>query len=125
MTKIIYFISVLIIGCILGISSCTKNSVEAVAGTHPCDTTHISYQSDVLPILQSYCYSCHSNSNKAFSNGVNLEGYDNFKGWAQSGYVLGNIRQDPGFTGMPYGKPKISDCAINKITAWINQDFPN
>jgi len=56
---------------------------------------------------------------------VSLEGYDNFKGWSQSGYVLGDITQQSGFTPMPYGKPKISNCAINKITAWINQGFAN
>lgn len=125
MAKKIYFIMALLISAIISIQSCTRNNVEKVAGPNPCDTTHVSFQADIQPILDNYCYQCHSNSNITFSNGVSLEGYDNFKGWCESGYVLGDIRHESGFTPMPYGKPKISDCAINKIVAWINQDFPN
>src|SRR5882672_5885392 len=125
MTKKIYFITALLISAIICIQSCSRNNVETVAGPNPCDTTQVSFQRDVVPILENYCYQCHSNNNTIFSNGVSLEGYDNFKGWCQSGYVIGDIKQQDGFTPMPYGKPKISDCAINKISAWINQNFPN
>ncbi|MBS1599552.1 MAG: hypothetical protein JST75_15110 [Bacteroidetes bacterium] len=125
MSKKIYIVLALFIGALIFIESCTRNNIEKVAGSNSCDTTQVSFQRDIQPILDNYCYQCHSNANKAFSNGVSLEGYDNFKGWCQSGYVLGDIRQESGFTPMPYGKPKISDCAINKIVAWINQDFPN
>ena len=126
MSKKIYFIVTLFIGVIILIQSCSRNNVEkATGGTNPCDTSQVSFQRDIEPILINYCYQCHSNNNIVFSNGVSLEGYDNFKGWCQSGYVLGDITRAPGFTPMPYGKPKITDCAINKITAWINQNFPN
>ena len=125
MAKKIYLILALLISAIICIPSCTRNNVEQAAGTSPCDTTQVSYRRDIQPIVENYCYPCHSNANIAFSNGVSLEGYDNLKGWSQAGYVLGDITAQPGFTPMPYGKPKISACAINKITAWINQNFPN
>lgn len=114
-----------VISALLFMFSCTKHSEDKLAGGDSCDTTHVSYQTDVLPIIQSYCYPCHSSTNNNFSNGVNLEGYDNLQGWGKSGFLVGDVRHDPGFTGMPYGKPQISDCAINKIVAWVNQGYPN
>src|SRR5215467_14667306 len=125
MKKTFYYLTCAIIGVIFFALSCTKKNVDQFPGGNTCDTTSVSFQTDVLPIIETYCYPCHTNANKAFSNGIVLEGYDNFKGWAQSAYLLGDINHSPGFNGMPYGKPKLSDCNINKITAWINQGFHN
>ncbi len=121
MKKKLCFFSGIVISVFVLMFSCTKRNAEQVAGNNTCDTTQVSYQNDVLPIVQSYCYPCHSNNNTHFSNGVSLEGYDNLKAWALAGYLVGDVRWDPGFTGMPYGKPRISDCAINTIVAWVNQ----
>jgi len=125
MNKVFCILAGLFICVIVFTFSCTKKSIEQSAGSNYCDTTSVSYQNDVLPIIETYCYPCHSMNNKAFSNGIVLEGFDNLKAWGLSTYLLGDIRHDPGFIGMPYGKPKLSDCSINMITAWINQGFPN
>jgi mono/diheme cytochrome c family protein len=105
----------------LSLTTCIKSNQPTGPGSNFCDTTSVTYTNNVLPILQDYCFSCHGNGNTAFSNGVNLDGYDNVKGWAQLEYLVGDIRHDKGYTGMPYGKPKLSDCEINTIVAWVNQ----
>jgi mono/diheme cytochrome c family protein len=108
----------------LTIAACSKSNQPINPGSGFCDTSSVTYTNNILPILQSYCYACHSNSNKAFSNDISLDGYDNAKGWADLGYLVGNVRHDAGFTGMPYGKPKLSACEINTIVAWVNQGGP-
>jgi hypothetical protein len=102
-------------------NACIKSNQPIGAGSNFCDTTVVTFSNNVLPILETYCYPCHSNKNAVFSNGISLEGYDNTKGWADTGYLPGDVRHDAGFIGMPYGKPKLPDCEINTIVAWINQ----
>jgi mono/diheme cytochrome c family protein len=115
------FITICCITALLVMSGCTKSNQPVAAGSGFCDTSSVTYTKNVLPILQSYCYGCHGNANVAFSDGISLDGYDNVKGWADVGYLVGDVRHDAGFTGMPYGKPKLSACEINTIVAWVNQ----
>jgi hypothetical protein len=105
---------------LLWIPGCTKPN-----GTGTCDTTNLTYRKDILPILQNYCFVCHSNGNMAFSNntGYNFQqgdslGYSYFK--SEGGIVVHNVRHDPGYIGMPYMKPKLPQCEIDKMTAWFN-----
>ena len=105
----------------LALTRCTKVSQPVTGSSGYCDTASVTYTSNVLPIVQSYCYGCHSNNNIVFSDGVSLEGYDNLKGWADLGYLVGDVRHAAGFTGMPYGKPALSACEMNTIIAWVDQ----
>jgi|SRR5579871_710776 len=119
--SMIIAISVLII-------CCTKTNEEKLSGSQTgssCDTTSVKYSTDVLSILQVNCYGCHGNGNTGGSGGINLDGYTNLKTWADNGYLVGNVRHDPGFIGMPYGEAKLPDCEINKIVAWVNQGALN
>jgi hypothetical protein len=108
---------------LLYVSSCAKhNAVELGAGT--CDTTHVSYSTQVVAILQDNCYVCHKGVGA--SSGIDFGSYDAFKGWAGSTpYLIGDITHASGFTPMPYGLPKLSDCDINTILAWIHQGLQN
>ena len=120
--RILLFWAVIIGGLVLLETGCTKASADKLAGT--CDTTSVSYARDIVPILRAYCYECHGAGNTAGSNGTLLEGYDNLKGWALNGYLVGNVTHAPGFIGMPYQRPMLSSCDINKITAWVHQGEP-
>ncbi|HUB60531.1 MAG TPA: hypothetical protein VL978_07515 [Puia sp.] len=107
---------------LLYLSACTKrNAVELGGGG--CDTTNVSYSMQIVPILQNNCYVCHSGPGA--SSGIDLSNYGAFRGWAESGYVIGDITAAPGFTPMPYGLPSLSSCEINTILAWIHQGTPN
>jgi mono/diheme cytochrome c family protein len=83
------------------------------------------YATNVLPILQAYCYSCHGNGSTAGSGGISLDGYANLQKWAANGILVGNITHASGFVAMPFGQPKLSDCDINKIIDWVNRGIQN
>ena len=110
---------------LLFFTGCSKTSEDKLAGNLSCDTTNVSYAGGVVPILQSICYDCHGNGNTSGSGGILLEGYTNLKVYADNGYLAGNVSHAPGYVGMPYGLPKLPDCEVNTILAWVHQGAHN
>lgn len=111
-------------------TGCSKKSEDQLTGSTPpvvttCDTVAMKYSTNIIPILQGNCYSCHGNGNTGGSGGISLDGYTNLQKWAANGYLVGDITHASGFVSMPYGGGKLSDCDINKIIAWIHQGMPN
>lgn len=96
----------------------------AGGGGGGCDTANISYATDIKPIFDQYCAlaGCHDATTRSFSH--DLSDYQGSSTSANSGRLLGAIRQDPGFNPMPKGMAKLGDCEISKITAWVNAGAP-
>lgn len=88
-----------------------------------CDTSAVTYSLGVEPIINSNCYVCHSAA--AAQGGVILDDYNALKGYADSGTLLGVIRHESGFSPMPQGGSKLSNCNIAVIEKWINDGSPN
>ena len=115
------------------IYACSKSSEDALTDPPPpgggnnnnCDTANSEYMADVVPILSSYCYSCHGESTNSGSMGIILEGYENLKAKADAGTLLGVITHASGFPPMPQDGTKLSDCNINKIRSWIDHGAQN
>ncbi len=105
------------------ITSC-KHEPEAFAQPTPeppvdsCDTATVTYTASVLPILQTNCYSCHSGATP--SGSLDLSDYDRLAFVAQNGSLLGSISHEAGYSPMPQGLPKLSDCDITTIAKWVN-----
>jgi hypothetical protein len=114
---------------ILIFSSCKKENEETLinkqGGPAACDTSNIQYTNNVVAILINNCYECHNRSNGINEAGVNLGIYANVKSLVDNGFIIGVITHAPGYPPMPDGRPKLSDCDINKIKAWINTGAPN
>ncbi|MBX3257412.1 MAG: hypothetical protein KF862_25025 [Chitinophagaceae bacterium] len=106
---------------VIAAGACSKASEEELAP--PCDTDNMRYSADILPIISTNCYSCHGNG--TVTEGVDLDGYANLKARADNGDLLGAVTHAAGYTPMPYNLPKLSDCDINKIKAWIRDGAPN
>jgi hypothetical protein len=105
------FVSLSLPGCI------SKNEVEL----YPCDTTNMSYQKNIMPIIRQNCYKCHDSGNaNLFAENNYLDSYDSLKFHVDFGLIY-NIEHAPGVKAMPKGAPKLSDCEIAKIKAWANQ----
>jgi cytochrome c5 len=89
-----------------------------------CDTVNpIQFAAQVKPIIDSYCVSCHNASSS--SGGVNLNGYDQVKKYAEmlrngTPLLVGTIRHKSGFKAMP-PSTTLDECSIRKIELWINQ----
>src|SRR5881409_4003572 len=64
-----------------------------------CDTTNMSFATDIKPILQANCYACHRNSNFSIS-GTKLEDYEDLIHHVHDGDILGSISHAPGFIEM-------------------------
>ena len=111
-------------------SSCTSRKKDQLAPPG-CYTSNMSYATDIVPILKSNCYLCHSAGNSVGSYGHILDNYDSLLKNYVSPYnpsesiLVFVIAQDPNFPAMPYMKPKLDSCSIHQIIAWINQGALN
>ncbi|OJY88877.1 MAG: hypothetical protein BGP13_02345 [Sphingobacteriales bacterium 40-81] len=107
---------------IIWISACSKDSEDELT-TSQCNTDNMKYSTDILPIIQTNCYSCHGNG--IVTNGIDLDGYTKLRIQADNGNLTGAISHAAGYTPMPYNAPKLSDCDINKIKSWIQNGAPD
>ncbi len=89
-----------------------------------CDTlTLASFTNHIQPILQSACLGCHTTT--APSGSVALETYAEIKTQITNGKLIGSVKHLTGFSPMPRGGAKLSDCDIAKLEKWIAQGAPN
>jgi hypothetical protein len=108
------------------LNSCTSEQLEP-----DCNTQNISYSQDIVPILKSNCYKCHSAGNSVGSYGHLLDNYDSLTPLVRRdantniSFLEGVITHTPGYIAMPYMDGKLDTCAIKQIQAWITQGHPN
>ena len=105
------------------LSSCYYDVEEVLYPSLECQTSGVTYQETVLPILRDNCYACHSASSNF--GGITLEGYDRLIVQVNNGQLLGAIRHSPGFSPMPNNAPQLPFCEIEKIASWIANGAPN
>jgi hypothetical protein len=86
-----------------------------------CDSSHVTYDSTIIAIVQSWCTACHGGSNPAY--GISLTTYDQVKAAVNNGRFMGAIRQETGFYAMPKGS-QLSPCDIALFQIWINKGMP-
>jgi mono/diheme cytochrome c family protein len=123
------FLSILIIiFSTAAISSCYYDKGELLYGganNESCADTAgaATYVQKVVPILQKYCYSCHTGS---FPSGNQLMGtYAADKAMGQNGKLYGSINHSAGISAMPKGMAKLSNCQIAIIKKWIDTGMLN
>lgn len=120
-----YFLAFILL---VSFSACYYDHEEVLYGAssnQPCtDTTGtISYAQKVVPVLQASCYTCHTGS---FPSGNQLMGtYTADKTMAQSGKLYGTITHAAGYSPMPKGGAKLSNCQIALVKKWIDQGMLN
>ena len=127
MKKVVLSISVL--SCIaLGVTGCYNDKYDQLYPAAPvttCDTTAVSYATVIVPILNQSCNisGCHDPAG-ASTSGFDFTVYNTLKRQGTNGNLVGDISWASGHNAMPKSGSKISDCDINKITAWVNQGCP-
>lgn len=133
MIKQLAIILSLAVFSVLFFSSCNHEQL-----TSDCSTQNISYSQNVVPILKSNCYKCHSSGNSVGSYGHLLDSYENLHGFTKRdtsviagdttitiSFLEGVITHTPGYIAMPYMDGKLDTCAIKQIQAWITQGAPD
>ena len=110
------------------LSGCYYDSEEALfgkPGTGTCDTSVSNFSTQVKPILNSYCLTCHSNANASGSgSGIKLENYADVKTYVDNGKLVGSIEHTSSYP-MPKGGGTLSTCDIAIINAWITKGALN
>ena len=107
-------------------AACTSDSEDEVTPQpqpQQCNTENVTFASTVKPILSANCYSCHSTA--VSTNGVVLDTHAGVKKQADNGTLVGAISHAAGFTPMPQGGAKLSDCNIAKIKKWVDDGAKN
>lgn len=112
------------IGLVVLMQSCYYDNIEELYPQAPaCDTTNVTYSTDVWPVISENCTDCH---NTGFPSGnVSLSNYDEIVAAVQNGSLLGTIKHEDGWSPMPKGGGKLPDCDIQKIESWVNAGTPD
>lgn len=104
-------------------TACSFDNEEDLFADEVCLTDDVTFSGFVKPLIDRSCSSCH---NSALASGnVNLETFSTIKPVIEDGRFLGTIHHRPGFSPMPQGGPKLSDCELSKIERWIEDGFPD
>lgn len=112
-----------IIVFMLSFTSCYYDVEEMLYPSSECDTSSISYTNDIIPIISDNCYVCHDKEAK-FGN-VILDSHTELTKFTPDNRLIGVIKHSAGSIPMPQGAPKLLDCQIEKIEAWIDQGALN
>jgi len=88
-----------------------------------CDTTIFTYSGAVQSIMQDNCVACHSGTLQ--NGGVDLSNYTGVHAVAINGKLIGTVTHAAGFSAMPQGANKLSDCNITQIQKWIDAGAQN
>lgn len=84
-----------------------------------CDTIDVKFATEILPIMNKYCTTCHSGNGA--SGNVRLSTYNEVRTEALNGKLFGTVAWLDGYNKMPFGATnKIPDCDIKKIKAWVD-----
>jgi hypothetical protein len=99
---------------IIFLTSCKKDKTPVSVIDNTCTDT-ISFSNQILPMMQTYCISCHDYGN---STGYILTNHSNISANALLVYnsLLGTSVQL-----MPKGGPALNDTLIKQFSCWINQ----
>ena len=111
-------------GIVFYLSGCAKESADRLAvGSDACDTTGVSYSTQIVSILQDNCYTCHTGTN-SFS-GIDLTTYADLKVHVDNGDLVSAVTHTGSVTPMPYQLPMLPSCEVNTIVAWVHQGALN
>jgi mono/diheme cytochrome c family protein len=107
----------------LSMTSCAYDSREEINALEPCNTTFVTFQLTIRPILNNNCIVCHSGESPA--NGLDYTKYSDVLMVASDGRLVGAINHRAGFEPMPRFAPKLPSCEIQKIEKWVNEGALN
>lgn len=104
------------------LNGCYKDNEEDLYGNN-CQTSNVSFSTTIQPILNASCVSCHSGAGA--SAGIRLTSHSEVSAAIDGGRFIGAIKHQSGFSAMPPSGPKLTDCQISQIEAWVAQGKPN
>ncbi len=108
---------------IAGHSSCYYDKEELLYPETRCDTAAVTYNTTIVPVLSSYCFSCHAGNTP--SGGLRLDSYSAVQLQVANGKLWGAVSHAPNFSPMPKNANKLNSCNLAKLKKWIDAGAPN
>ena len=99
------------------------NEAKLYPGTYCTPVVNPTFNTDVLPLLNAKCNSCHAGASP--SGGIKLDSFAEVSKYVSNGKLLGSIKQTSGFSAMPKNAGKMPACQISVIEDWINAGGTN
>jgi len=127
MRKSLFLVLLLLFGC-----THSSMKVKPVINYDVCDSTMINYTTNVVPIMSTHCYSCHSDSSTSNSSGLNLEDTARLKTYLLNDFqgdgvygskMLHCIMHSSGALRMPPGY-KLDTCSVARLRNWLKAGAP-
>ncbi len=118
-----FFSAIAVMMFLFFITSCYKDNEEHLYPGTACNTENVSFSEEIWPVVSSNCISCHSGASA--SGGLPMGNYAEWVDAIEGGRVMGALRHESGFSPMPKGGGKLSDCNISKIESWIADGMPD
>jgi len=88
-----------------------------------CDTTNVTYQSQIGTLIANRCQGCHSGASP--DGGISLTNYNQVKNEALFGLLYDAVSHNGNATNMPYNSAQMAECEIDLIRIWIENGAPN
>lgn len=126
------------------LGGCASENLEDLAGnsiTAPCDTTAVTYNGVIKPIIVANCQSCHfaggSGTTTTPGDTRDFTKYADLRDQALKTVdgtptgenllvaAVSHSSRLESFQWMPQSSPKLSDCNIAKIRTWVRAGAPN
>lgn len=116
----------------------TLSALAVVALQTGCGEKAVTFQSDIKPIIDAKCVSCHVPGGPGYDkSGLRMDSYEALMKGTQYGpvvvpgssvsstlYRLVSGQADPSIR-MPHGKASLPDTDVATIAAWIDQGAKN
>ncbi|ULQ51288.1 c-type cytochrome domain-containing protein [Flavihumibacter fluvii] len=83
-----------------------------------CNVANYTFSAVIKPMMSNKCQGCHNPN--SLGGGIDLSTYDGIKSAALSGTLYGSISWANGYSKMPQGGSKLSDCEIQQVKSWID-----
>ena len=128
MLKKIWLAAAVSLFAIIFFEGCYYDKADQQYPVVGCDTSAVTYNVQIKAILDNNCVSCHAGP--APVSNIDLYDYATISGLALDGKftygtLLSAVMHSGGAQPMPQGAPKITNCEINQIAAWVNQGAPD
>jgi len=120
--KLMILIVLLTVALVLVPLSCANNNEFDLYGVVECDTIDITWESSIAEILQNNCVVCHGPETSY--NNVRHDSYEAELIVVNDGRLRGVVNHHNGYVQMPFDRPQLPECELQKINIWLDNGAP-
>ena len=115
-------IQIFVLITVTAFSACSSDSEEDLFSE--VEIKDVSFAEQIVPLVESSCFACHSMASSNNGNGIVLEGYDNIKAQIDANKFLEVLTGANGLSQMPPGG-SLSETQIETVSQWITEGALN